>query len=274
MRASLVVLALLLTVLTGCTTPSGPPAETTLPAAMLLAEPYPFLVVELDHAPGLEPGPGALAAFEDALETLTSKERVVLQLHEDERLAGGVEDRRDLVRLHRATADIAPTTPGVHGRGDVAVLHVMYVAGRLDDAVATAISAEGTIALFPEAFEGVDRLVDGKRLSAAPLIEEHALLHELGHAFGLVGHGIPMVRDRPTEKRHSTNPDSVMFHSIQIREGLLHVQPSLHFDDDDLRDLHAFRGVPAPPAVLTIKGDHAPAPQDAAAARGVPKEGA
>jgi hypothetical protein len=90
--------------------------------------------------------------------------------------------------------------------------------------------------------------VDGSgRHDATCAVERAILLHELGHTLGLVNRGVPMLVDREAEAHsgHSTNPNSVMYPSLQIAASGLVLQSIPHgFDRDDLADLAAHRERP------------------------------
>ncbi len=129
----------------------------------------------------------------------------------------------------------------VHGRYD---LDGKAAAGIWFELVSTAMIlvfvdsyryAEGTIS--PDALLGLDRQ-----------FEREILLHETGHALGLVNNGAPMVHPHVDQTDsclcHSDNPSSVMYTSRDLPYYLDRRMDRLtgeeaYFDSDDLADLRA-----------------------------------
>jgi hypothetical protein len=88
----------------------------------------------------------------------------------------------------------------------------------------------------------------------------HVLLHELGHALGLVGEGVPMLRDHMDHAHpgHSASPDSVMYYRVPMNtQQVVSGDLSDHFDSDDLADLAAARAHPDGLFIQRLPWEHA-----------------
>ena len=217
---------------------------------VLMGAPFTDLVVEVDHAPDRAPGLAAREHLLEQLRAVTSKQRVsiVLQetLDEDE---GRRWSSEDLVALERETRTTVHEAP-------VAVLHVLYPAGKFERDGVAGVTVSGPVIGPVVVF--LDTL-DELRLDALPVlplpreardeIERATLLHEAGHALGLVDNGLPMVtqREDPDHEGHTRNAESVMYWQVEsldgIREALLHDGTvPVEFDDDDRADLRSAGG--------------------------------
>lgn len=231
--------------------------EDTLPAAILWAHPYPDLLVEIDHVEGREPSRLALETLRRTLEEVSDKERVILAPptmlpREDGRFHGRHEwTLEELADVHARYFDAG--VPGAYGADGTARLHLLYLNGvyRLDAGGgglvaqhAAGLQLEDALLMFPDDLpvgfgQGADR-------PWSPYYERKLLVHEAGHAMGLVNAGIPMQRPHvDRDGVHSDNPGSVMAVGNHGPFALEMVQDNqwapYRFDADDLADLDAFR---------------------------------
>lgn len=241
----LVILVALSSLLSGCVL--GQDDGVALHDALLLDDPYPLLIVEVHHVEGREPSQKALDALLGSLRDLTAKKQVILVGPTPIPAQGDVHTPPDLRQIHRQTAELSPTTPGVHGRDGIAFLHVLYLDGHLErdgrpaKAAGTQFDADGLLVVFPDEFRGAYRVVDGDKVPVAHDIERVVLLHELGHSLGLVDDGVPT--SRPSERGgggHSANRGSVMYPHLPVADGLLQRALPAGFDADDRADLRAY----------------------------------
>ena len=236
-------------VLAGCLDPAALFGDTgpSLPEALLRSDPYPDLVVEIDHAPGRVPCAGSLAALEAVLLFATGKRSVRVLAPTPMAAGDGDYDNAELARLHADAADSGPATG--FGRGDAAYLHIVYLNGHAESrngghAAGRTLYQQGALFVFPDAFESAYEIRAGFRSDASCAAERAVLLHELGHAFGLVNRGIPMLHDREADDHagHSTNPASVMYPTLRIAaDGRVLTPLPTAFDANDLADLAAYR---------------------------------
>lgn len=243
-----VVPAFLLAVLaSGCATMAFPLPDATIPLpAAILGPGTDTLLVEVAAVAGRAPLPGTLDHLRTTLANVTGKAVVVtgptvLQPQ------GGAYGERDLERIHEATAFFSE---GGFLDGRRVVLRVLYLDGRMaaDDeehsTLGRSLMADGVIAIFRDSYSSAYRVANGTKAPAVADMDRHVLLHEVGHALGLVGNGAPMVRDRmaPDNPGHSRSPESVMyFHPPMTPDQRVSGKVSATFDQDDLADLAAFR---------------------------------
>jgi hypothetical protein len=244
LAASAVVLAVLVS---GCVDALGAPQGPNLPQALLWSRTSTVIVVEVDVVPGHGPDPGALDLLRATLQNVTGKP-VAVAGPTPIAPQGGDYRESDLVRIHRQTAFFAPDGYLQNGQ---AVLHVLYLDGALrSDAgdrhtLGRTLLQDGLVVVFRDAYSHAYRLHNGTEwASASSEMDRHVLLHEAGHALGLVGNGVPQVRDHadPHSPGHSRYPESVMYHHPPMTPQQFVTGPvSASFDVDDLADLAAFR---------------------------------
>lgn len=232
----------------GCTTAAfpGPDAGLSLPEA-ILGPASGTILVEVAAVAGRAPAPGTLDHLRATLANVTGKP-VVVAGPTPLPAQGGGYDEDDIVRIHAAHAFF-----GEEGRflsGGRVVLHVLYLDGRMegDDeghrTLGRTLLAEGVVAIFRDTYSSAHRISNTTRTSAVAEIDRHVLLHEVGHTLGLVGNGVPQVRDHaaPDHPGHSRYPESVMyFHPPMTPDQRVSGPVSSSFDVDDLADLAAYR---------------------------------
>lgn len=258
------VLVLVALALSGCASdvphpfPKMPRDETleqSLPAALVWAHPYPNLLIEIDYVEGREPSTLALDTLRDTLRAVTDKVDIAIAPPtalpaSDPRFSGWREWKlEDLVDVHSRYFDAQ--APGAFGEEGTARLHVLYLNGYypLTTPVhvpvvmsAIGLQMQDTLLLFPDDLPAAQ----GQERPWNTLYERNALIHELGHAMGLVNKGIPMQRPHVAEDGiHSNNDRSVMAQGHRGPWVLEEVQDGewipYRFDADDLADLEAFR---------------------------------
>lgn len=246
-------LAALLLPASGCLTVEGTPQpvsfEPQVHEALLWSDLYPAVVVEVAAVPGREPSFESLRMLDSILRTVAGKAQASIVATVPIPLQGGDYDRDRLAAIHHAEAQVID--PDRIVVGGTATLHVLFLDGALEQTdpgrlvLGTFLPDEGVLAVFPDEFAGAHRVLpDGRSEAAEDEMERHVLLHELGHAFGLVGQRIPMVEEHGDgeEVGHSANPHSVMHHRPPMTAGRLVYGPGLlGLDGDDVADIAAFQ---------------------------------
>jgi len=231
----------------GCLAAVGAATGPTLPQALLWPAYSRTILLEVDAVPGHGPEPGALDVVRDRLADATGKEVVVAGPAPMPAQGGGYHER-DLLRIHRAQAFFGEEA-GFLVQGRV-VLHVLYLDGHMagDDGghltLGRSLLDVGAIAVFRDTYRGAYRLRNDTAVPAAGEMDVHVLLHEVGHALGLVNNGVPQLHDHvdPAWPGHSKYPESVMYHHPPMTpSGLVTGPVSTTFDVDDLADLAAYR---------------------------------
>lgn len=250
MRAALLPLLVALpSLLAGCAVEPAPPGYASA-KALLDPRVAPTLVVEVDYAPGHEPDRQALDTLLSTLVNVTTRPASAIQLRLEPDISphpGRPFRQEEIDALEAAHRDARP-------QEGQAALYILYLPGTdgeasANDVVMGVTYGESSIAIFKETIRGASR---GSLLEYAPeqhCVERAVLVHEMGHAAGLVNRGAPMSRARedPANPAHSTNPESVMFHAVESRVDLLSfftggcADIPYEFDADDLADLRRLR---------------------------------
>lgn len=247
MNHAMVIAALVL--VAGCAVPLD-----TRPAPyyeeVLSAEPFTDLIVEVDHAPGRAPSLAARDHLLQELRNVTSKARITIKV--EQTLPADASKRwtaDELVQLERDTRSTRHAAP-------VAVLHVLYPAGEYERPGVAGVTVSGPVigpvVVFLDTLDDLDFPLLGEiplPPDARAAVERATLLHEAGHAMGLVDNGLPMVRDREDKAHegHSTNEASVMYWQVESLAGLREMvlgsgEIPLYFDEDDRADMRAAGG--------------------------------
>lgn len=233
------------------------------PEALLRGSPFSELVVDIDYQEGAEPTQESLDLAFAAMRDVIDKSAITV---EPPTLVPGGPQARDhdaLEALALAGKDVEwPYT----GSGGVAHLHIVYARGTAsnatDDSIASGMYSPGTatVFLFPDTWRAAPAVAIALLGSGIPpaWLEAEVLIHEVGHAMGLVNYLIPAQSERiapddPCEC-HSARRASVMYPSLHNAQD--HLQALLDrqavgpigYDDEDRADLDAFRdGRTGPP---------------------------
>lgn len=140
---------------------------------------------------------------------------------------------------------VAEANRSTRSSDDAVSLYLVYVRGEFTsggestNAIGVATNAS-EIALFPEAWSGLGGLLGGSRA-----IERAVLVHELGHALGLVNltYTSPIDHEDPDYPGHSRNEGSVMYWAVEtsLIGQVFSGPPPDRFDDADATDLQGLR---------------------------------
>lgn len=208
---------------------------------------YANLVVEIDHPPGWAPHEEALRVLRATLQDVTDKQKIDFVLDASIPTSNkkySYAEIRELESKHRDHRT----------GGDTAALYVLYVAGGSEGdsgggRVLGAHYAATSLVIFNGNIRDIScGLVCQPGQPRAQNVERAVLVHEFGHAAGLINMGAPMTKARedPDSKGHSTNQNSVMYHAVKNSADLLKLltlRDSIpyQFDADDKADLRRLR---------------------------------
>lgn len=199
-------------------------------------DPYGALHIEVDYVDGQAPASSATDLLQQrANERLRKPDRITLETNN----IGQGRSSWSISDLKAAEDDHRDRHPG----GNTMVLYVLYVDGESsDEGNAIGVKYDHTsIAIFKE------KIRSGSFVGLSSAGAERAvLIHEFGHAIGLVDCGIPMVEDHDDPEHgpcHSNNEGSVMYYAVETSEiGLISGGPSTQFDENDIQDIRAAGG--------------------------------
>jgi hypothetical protein len=175
--------------------------------------------VEIDYESGQSPYTGMVAGLGDVFDPTVSNldrlfsgtraldvPRTLAEMSDigavaDEEIT--IYDLRELAAQHRT----------LHDTGDTKTLYVVFVSGTFANDQGPqprvlGVEVDDTIAVFKDVIRTTSAVPNVLRF-----VEQTTLIHELGHAVGLVDNGVPMLSDHkdPASGTHCTNPDCVMY---------------------------------------------------------------
>lgn len=240
-----VVVLLAFVLVAGCSAPVPAATELTQAGALVWAAPYDTLVIRIDYIEGRSPSPLAIEAMVEALRDVTDKR--VLTVDGPHLIRGVVGDptrswgREDFDDFHAGIFDVAFHDWQANGS---AYLHVVYLDGHSSDASLLGLNRGAEILIYADNIRNEGSV----RPTWADLLERSVLVHETGHALGLVNCGVPMLTARQEDGCHSNNEESVMYSTADnsLMAAVLEARgdgTGIHyrFDANDLADLAAYR---------------------------------
>ena len=210
--------------------------------AYVSSQTYTRLIVEIDYVQGHAPDSAALALLEQRiLERLAKPGGVSLQVDDAIAAIGTASSAADLAALEAAHRE---TFSG----GDTAALYLLYVDGHSasDDSAGSVLGlaySSSSLALYPETIASA-----ANRVVNATEVESAVLVHELGHALGLVNLGTPQQtpHEDSAHPGHDLKEGCVMNHAIESTNVRLVIQNSgsvpTQFCAECIADLQAAGG--------------------------------
>lgn len=246
MRGVATALVLALAV-AGCFEAGG---HRVVPRDYLSQETYTKWVIEVDSSTGEQP-PAALLDFAKArLASVVHKESI--EFRKDEVLQDGDTEWTDA-----DVQDFAKRHRGLRTGGDTVVTHLLFLAGHSEHdegerRVLGVAYGHELIVIFSRSVKSVcDGSLPVPGLCQTDPVFRAVLVHEFGHALGLVDNGVPMVKphkaatcDGQKDDGHSSNEDSVMYCQVESSSivPIFGSNPPTDFDADDRADLRAAGG--------------------------------
>jgi hypothetical protein len=250
--ASLALALVLAPALTGCFDGMLPDRSRPGSAAKDLVDGVarPRLVIEIDYPAGYGPNAEAKTVLRNTLAEVSGRDPSRIEFVEEAEVPaqpGKKYTLNEIVALEDEHRDRRTS-------GDTAVLYVLYVAGGYEadegDSRVLGVTYRGTsVAMMKGNIRDATR---GGLLEVKPeerCVERAVLVHEFGHAAGLVNIGTPMVRphEDPQHPGHSSNRESVMYYAVENSVDLLALFTGgcsdipYQFDENDKADLRALR---------------------------------
>lgn len=212
------------------------------------------LLVELDYPAGASANAEAKSVLRSAIAEATGRDASNVEIVESADIPADRSKKYTLNDLIALEAEHRDRRSG----GDTAVLYVLYVAGGYSedagDSRTLGVAYSGTsVAIFKGNIQEAtrSRVIGGITVPTVEerCIERAVLVHEFGHAAGLVNNGAPMVRphEDPDHPKHSSNKRSVMYYAVENTVDLFALFTGgcsdipYQFDADDKADLAALR---------------------------------
>jgi hypothetical protein len=214
-------------------TASGSTAHT--PPADLYTDAISRIVIEIDYAAGAAPYTGSVIGFGDTWDIFETNAAALFTG------AGGkvidvpteLEGMQELQGIASGdfTSDAILAIAAEHRdelpKGDTATFYVVWLDGRYDDGsgpsdgiLGVSLRDTGVIAMFKPVIEST-RGAPG--LNVERFVEQATLVHEFGHAVGLVDAGIGTASDHQDTEHgaHCTNQDCVMYYAMEGTSGAI-----------------------------------------------------
>lgn len=209
---------------------------------------YTKWLIELDVVEGQSIPSSAISLLQTRLNEVASKPGgITIQRDDTLPRHGGTWTQKDLLQTAERTQD-AKTG------GETVVLHLLVVDGSYEDSNVLGVTysqktssgkvvSSGPVVIFGDAIQSACGLLC---LTSTEAIWRAVLVHEFGHAMGLVNNGAPMQSNHedPAHPGHSNSQSSVMYYAVETVNVATVFQggPPTTFDLNDKADLCALGG--------------------------------
>ncbi len=219
------------------------------PRDFVSSKDYDKWVIEVDTVQGMAPPASAMSLLKQRLDSVASKPGGI-ELRTDDALParGGTWTDKDLQAYSRAHLD-AKTG------GDTAVLHLLFVDGEYSRGEVLGVTflssrggnvvSSGPVIIFSDAIRNACANPLALCTNPDPVFGP-VLVHEFGHAMGLVNSGAPMKVDHEDEANpgHSSSRSSVMYYAVERVDVLSQFTGTIpsDYDANDRADLCGIGG--------------------------------
>jgi predicted Zn-dependent protease len=203
-------------ILAGCgdggTTPETPDAKS------LFSKDVTELIIEVDYQEGAEPFTGSAATIDDLWGLFRANAQALFKQTPRTitvpSTLGDMEKITDITAEDFTSNDIVALADKHRNKTNAGAVYTFYVIfldgyykdseGRRDNVLGVSLGSTGIIAMF--------KPVIGTS-ATSKFVEQTTLIHEFGHAVGLVNNGISMVTTHQDSEngRHCTNNSCVMY---------------------------------------------------------------
>jgi hypothetical protein len=230
--------------------------------ASLFSESTRTVVLEVDYATGAEPYTGEAGALGDLWDLFgENAERLFngTKTVQYPRRLDEMEELNDIQGSSFSADDIlaiAERHRDELGSGSTATFYAVWLDGFFRDqegvrtgVIGVSIGSTGVVAMFKPVIESI--AVPGGGNALERFAEQTTLVHEFGHAVGLVNNGVPLTSDHQDVENgaHCTNDDCVMYWAneglrdlVPFVQEVLRTGSTLLFGPECLDDVDALTG--------------------------------
>src|SRR4051812_16186794 len=205
------------------------------PALELYGSAIHNLTFEIDYVPGAEPYTGAVLGFGEIWDVAqTNVERLFQGSNKVFDIPRTLDKMEKLTDVTGAdfTVDQILAIASAHrnqlSSGDTATFYFVWLDGYYRDAsgvnkdvLGVSLGTTGVLAMFKPVIAGTGSGTPG--LNVERYVEQATIVHEFGHAAGLVNNGLAQTsqHDDATHEGHCTNKDCVMYWAIEGTGGAI-----------------------------------------------------
>jgi hypothetical protein len=193
------------------------------PASSLYGSTYSTIVIEVDYAAGMEPYTGQLFGAGDSWQLFQANAARIFEKSQKTLVIPTTLAQMERIDVtgESFTTDqilaIADTHRQQRTSGSTATFYVVWLPGYLeengqvnDQVLGVSIRDTGVIAMFKQVIRSI---ADPKAVNVERFVEQSTLVHEFGHAVGLVGNGIATTSSHldSTHGAHCANTRCTMY---------------------------------------------------------------
>jgi hypothetical protein len=217
------------------------------------------VVIEVDYAAGFAPYTGNIVLFGDTWGLFQSNaERLFLGADKTLEIPSELAQMEELSGITgaewqgQAILDVATQHRDQLSMGDTATYYFVWLPGYYHDGeklrtdvLGVSLGWTGVVAMFKDVIAGTG-VAPGDNIER--YVEQATLVHEFGHAIGLVNNGLGLTADHQDEAHgaHCSNQDCIMFYAIEGTAGAVEFvgkavkgESSLLFGGECLADIDA-----------------------------------